>query len=327
MSYSTPYRILSFDIGIKNLAYCHLETTADASTCNILDWRVINLMSTINESVTDVSYTCSCPLSHSTKKQVILCGKLAKFQSPPAIDGSGGNPIHYLCERHAKSHSTFLIPKKSMEESYLIKRKNPELLKLIQDLGISTPVPSNAKKSDLVSLLRAHYTSLMLIPIGREPEAVGSAMEIDLITLGRNMMTILNRLELFRTHPPTHVIMENQISTIAARMKTIQGELTMYFLMRFPGVKIEYISSRNKLKDFTGPTTTTPRSTTTTTTTTTNVPKSVYRKHKEDAVIYTRQLLTSTPTMRSWESVLNHKKKDDLADCFLQGIWYVKKKL
>ena len=154
----------------------------------------------------------------------------------------------------------------------------------------------------------------------------GSAKDLDLITIGRNMMTILDRIELFRIHPPTHIIMENQISTIASRMKTIQGELTMYFLMRFPNAKIEYISSKNKLKDFQE----TPTRTGDDRTSPGNEnggrkkESQVYRKHKADAITYTRQILISTPSLSSWSESLNHKKKDDLADCFLQGIWYTR---
>jgi hypothetical protein len=246
------------------------------------------------------------------------------------------NPIQHICDRHAKTHPTFLVPKKTMEESYLVKQKRDVLVTLVQSLGITCPVAvaNNPKKPDLIKALREYYTSRMLTPVGATTTAmVGSAKDLDLITIGRNMMTILDSIELFRTRPPTHVIMENQISTIASRMKTIQGELTMYFLMRFPNVKIEYISSRNKLKSFSTESSTKrntieppantlvePSNTTTSRTT----EGQLYRKHKADAITYTQQILAATPAMTSWEPCLKHKKKDDLADCFLQGIWYVR---
>jgi regulator of replication initiation timing len=49
----------------------------------------------------------------------------------------------------------------------------------------------------------------------------------------------------------TTVIIENQISTIATRMKSIQAMLAQYFIMRNTEIAIEFVSSANKLKEFT----------------------------------------------------------------------------
>jgi hypothetical protein len=167
------------------------------------------------------------------------------------------------------------------------------------------------------------------------------------------MAIILDRIDVFRDTPPTHIIMENQISTVASRMKTLQGELTMYFLLRHPTASVEYISSANKLKFFAPvpnpdetpipvssasiacPVHSNPglpleerpsRSTKVRRDATTEVPNAnqIYKKHKQDAITYTTQILQENPILQSWEPVLTGKKKDDLADSFLQGIWYLR---
>ena len=55
------------------------------------------------------------------------------------------------------------------------------------------------------------------------------------------------------------------------------------------------------------------------------------KEHKKDGVYYSKLILEKNPKISSsnsssstWLSVLDTKKKDDLADCFLQGLWYLK---
>jgi ribosomal protein L12E/L44/L45/RPP1/RPP2 len=153
---------------------------------------------------------------------------------------------------------------------------------------------------------------------------------MDLITLGRNMIRQLDARAAAWPHPPTHVLLENQISTIASRMMTIQGELMMYFLMRYPGVHIEFVSSKNKLKGFS-----TAAAAAAVASGDQGAAKGTedakkrqaqkYKEHKRDAVIYTRQLLGADPRLIPWEPTLDaSKKKDDLCDCFLQGMWFIR---
>lgn len=137
------------------------------------------------------------------------------------------------------------------------------------------------------------------------------------------------------------VILENQISPIAGRMNTIQGMLAQYFIMR-PDIslipKIEFISSSGKLKDYKG--SKGPKDPT--------VPKelkggtegcskglkvgttdgcsSTYKDHKRDGIAFCRDFMTKNEGLRVHQEVFDSStKKDDLADCFLQGIYYLKR--
>jgi hypothetical protein len=106
----------------------------------------------------------------------------------------------------------------------------------------------------------------------------------------------------------THVAIENQISKIASRMKTVQGMLSQYFIMQDICPHIEYVSSDNKLKDLTS-----------------NVQENTYKQHKKDSVEISKQILGQNPSLGNFDDLFNVSKKDDLADAFLQGIWYLKR--
>ena len=87
--------------------------------------------------------------------------------------------------------------------------------------------------------------------------------------------------------------------------------LMQYFIMRHDNdIIIEFLSSAGKLKGFEKQNE--------------NV-ESEYVQHKKDAVFYCSQFL-ETARFSSWKHVLETKKKDDLADCFLQGIHWLKRR-
>ena len=341
-------RILSFDIGIKNLAYCFLSNENTENV--ILDWRVIDLMQ--NPEIPPSSLPiarCTCSVGNVPKKKQStvapnsfgnevtcrvsdwrlgcakaplprVCGKVAKFTHTGTQD--------FYCETHAKSHSTptngWLIPKKVFERSKLNSLNRERLEALI--LGYKIPVAAAPKptKKIFVDLLCEHYQRVCFQTVGANgmegangtsAAPILNSKQTDLITLGRNMILHLDKQTMLHEQPPTHVILENQISTVASRMKTVQGELTMYFLMRFPEAHIEFISSKNKLKGYEPPSDASA-----------SLPmnqNAKYKQHKHDAVLYTQQWMNKHPKMKVWEPyMLESKKKDDLCDCFLQGMWY-----
>ena len=111
----------------------------------------------------------------------------------------------------------------------------------------------------------------------------------------------------------TVVLIENQISPIANRMKTVQGMLTQYFVDN--GVEnIQYISSKNKLKipELYG------------LTEFINSEQTSYNKRKHLSVDVTRAMLLNKEEDKWKTHFEDHKKKDDLADSYLQGLWWIR---
>jgi hypothetical protein len=110
----------------------------------------------------------------------------------------------------------------------------------------------------------------------------------------------------------THIVIENQISPIANRMKTLQGMLAQYFIMRDKH-NISFISSANKLKVLNNASSIIEKKDTT------------YTERKKEGVNKVKEILEKDNA--NWlNTFLNHKKKDDLADAFLQGIWVLSTK-
>ena len=108
-------------------------------------------------------------------------------------------------------------------------------------------------------------------------------------------------------------------------MKTIQGMISQYFIMKNNNIKIEFISASNKLKDFmpildateSNDKTVKPESNS----------KLDYKQRKQLGVKTTLHFVDSDDRFSQWSSFLHkHNKKDDLSDCFLQGMWFIKHK-
>lgn len=311
-------KLISFDVGIKNMAYCifHLE---EGSQHIIYDWNVISLM---EKDETEKNY-CTCYLKAKNKKTPEkLCGKIAKFSKNS----------FFFCEKHAKNTGEYTIPSKENSPPTFNKMKIDELKTVYKKLNISNN-EENLRKPDLLEKIHKFYQEKCFIPIINKKKK--SANETDLIMIGKNMKTLLNEVD--GINDITHVIIENQISPIANRMKTIQGMLAQYFIMKNIDIHIEFISSSNKLKSFEPIEKVEKKlenifieNSETIISRDTREPKEktqngVYKKNKIDGVSKCSQLLEKNQEFKKWIHVLETKKKDDLADCFLQGIWYINK--
>jgi len=104
-------KILSFDIGIKNLSYCLFDSDTD----EILDWDLINLCS-------DVEFYCDRVLKN--KK---ICNKKAKYYSED----------EYFCNRHKDSKCKEIKKKKKIPKDYAIDiKKQLDERKELSDIDI-----------------------------------------------------------------------------------------------------------------------------------------------------------------------------------------------
>lgn len=244
------YKILSFDVGIKNLAYCILEVNTTSKEYKIIDWDIINL--------SDVEVIPVCNFNIVNKTCDKICNKKASFKYPNG----------FLCKVHKKkverdNDSTF---NKEIKE---IKKKK-------------------AKKKPLIELNKT------------------------MIKILDNIENILNVDE---------VVIENQPSLKNPHMKSIQMMIFSYFIMRGitdktleeGGIKdIVMLSARNKLKIYKGP----------------EVECDItdkYRRNKYLAIQYCKYMIENQEEKFKTQYSVS-KKKDDLADSFLQGVFYLDKK-
>jgi len=297
-------RMLSIDVGMKNLAYCLFEydplklVAGEIKTpehmmhqLSIVAWDTVNLCDAADAIN---SHVIAAPMCSSAG-----CKFTAKF-----MHSSTELATHY-CTRHANA-SGYKMPLSIPVKS--IKKMGLEDLKAFSAEYLSIPIPEKCVKSK-VKLLQHITTALQaefLVAVDTKKKVV-SAASLDLITIGRNMHQRFDATPHLASGIDV-VIIENQLSTLATRMKTLQGMITQYFIMR--GVPdIRFISATNKLKPFS---------------TGEDKDEGCYADRKKRSIEITRSLIASAANMPLMAMKFEkHKKKDDLADCFLQGMWWL----
>jgi hypothetical protein len=296
-------RLISFDIGIKNLAYVVFDI--NENTLNIIEWNIVNLLD-------DNLPVAHCNCKNTTNKEI--CNKPAKYTK---------NNCNY-CEKHAKKNTLFLIRPKNRQLNSLKKMKMEELLKLQEECNMTGEETQRKQiKKDIVEKLDGFFKEKCYDTI--ELVKNKTSDNTDLITIGKNIKKILNNIKNFEN--VTDVIIENQYSSLAIRMRTIQGMLTQYFIMKNENINIEYISSQNKLKIFNMVDSTQAENVFTNMAIQPDAAKKIkekYKKNKTDSIKHTHLILENNDSIFVWKSLFeNNKKKDDLSDCFLQAIWFL----
>ena len=362
-------RIISFDVGMKNLAYClfNVPDSLAASSnggptpvttlihdITIERWDVIDLR--FEPTLPDADGVLTLPpVISAPKRTCINDSKLAKWMYLPTSTAPASIPLLFCAKCSDKSKykvpSREILPYKRKPE-LIQKKKLDELLDI--KASLSTPVAASSasdtpaqniklRKADLIKEITTTLSRDYLDPFDEnkyvkyttnDPEVAMStvkpkkpnyiyAHDLDLITYGRNLMKHLDCI-LYSANSNNAaidmMIIENQISTLASRMKTLQGMITQYFIMK-EVPQIEFISASCKLKLFTDTNVSLDDNTVC-------VDASTYADRKKSGITVCRSLGEISRKRNSdytkWMSVFeNHKKKDDLADCFLQGLWRV----
>ena len=214
-----------------------------------------------------------------------MCNKNAKFSKNK----------YFYCNQHSK-HSDYKIPNKNT------KNISKQTIKSLKEIADECEIEYNksSKKEEILKLIEEHLNNNCLNCV----ETI-NANNINLIDLGINLKLEFNKVfSNIDLDTIDMILIENQISPIANRMKTIQGMVAQYFIDK-GNYNIEFISAVNKLKLFI------------------NNKKTSYGERKKLSIKYTQDFLEK----KNDEEILNyfskHNKKDDLADCLLQGLYYL----
>ena len=260
-------KILSIDVGIKNLALCLLEV--NKNSYNILKWDIINLCGAI-------------PLCKEVVKGKI-CNKQSKFSKTNK----------YYCKTCAKK-TEYIIPNIKLNTIENKRIKISELKTIANEYEVT--IGEKMKKQEIVDVLIDFKEQKCMENLQQI-----SASTMPLVDIG---VAIRENLGTSDYTNADKILIENQISPIANRMKTVQGMLAQFFIMK--GVEdIEFVSAANKLKLFMGK------------------EKTSYNERKKIGIEITKNILNADKNISHIEQITNSNKKDDLADCFLQGLWYI----
>ena len=297
-------RLLSWDVGIINLSYCLIEyDNSDKSNpiWKIIDWDIINL-------------------TNRDKIKCFQCGA-----NPSLMQQIPDNDIIYTCKNHIKNINTkiadfenFCKPVDCNENcQFESKKKCDKPIKYTFTKGdeicyyCNTHAKSEYKKME---------KSLELKPYKKK-----AVRDINLDELRLKLIRTLDDKPLLMT--ATQVLIENQPTLKNPRMKAISSTIYDFYLIRGIVDKditksnitlVKYMCPSNKLKlandgdsqklvKLKG-----------------NEAKT-YKLTKALGIKYCVELISlEQETKEKWLDHFNsYKKKDDMADSFLQGIYYV----
>ena len=280
-------KILSIDVGIKNLSFCLFEK--DGDQLQILKWDNINLSETVETKCIEID------------KNGALCGRPGKFIKDD----------NCYCLKHSKKHA-YLQPTKELTLAFLNKQKISNLIELATKYNIHY---ESQTKAQLLNAFAEFIKANCYTVVEKT-----NASKMDLVTIGRNIQKKFDDY-LGDASSINTIIIENQIGPIANKMKTIQGMIAQYFIMKNNNIHIEFISATNKLKDFLGKT---------------NInginidqkKKIEYKDRKKLGIQICLEFVSTDDRFKCWAEFFNkHSKKDDLSDCFLQGMWFIKQRM
>jgi hypothetical protein len=213
-------KIISIDVGIKNLAFCVLQYNNGNIT--ITNWNSINICENKEKICKEIK-----------KKDKTECLKKAKYFKNNK----------YYCKIHAKN-SEFLIP--TVEINTLLKKLHKNKiskkdLKMYMERFLPE-LDKKMEKSIAVGKLLEYLEKTYLDSVSKT-----NINKLNMIECG---IMLKNHLDKHFTNDVfDKILIENQIGPLALRMKMMQGMIMQHFIEK--GQKnIEFINASNKLKDF-----------------------------------------------------------------------------
>jgi hypothetical protein len=276
--------LLSFDVGIKNLAYCLLSIyesedmneNSSKHFIEIVKWNIIDL------SCDHVEVAKTEETLEKILKQCSKCKKSATY-----------------C-----THSNTMLPedvikfcKKHAEEAQL--PMHPKLLKSNSKIG------------------HAPY----IVPLSKKKV---SCNKINIVDLGKNIKHHLDVIFSKHMDKIDAVLIENQIGNLAGRMNVLQGMISQYFIMRnITNIEFISATNKLKLFKSIINKKTSISEEGSNLDNVIESEKKLYKMRKDAGKMVCRSLLSFYPKLNDWITKYDkHKKNDDLADCFLQGYYY-----
>lgn len=243
---------IGWDIGIKNLAYCVLEQSANMSaitstpsttnqitfnntTYQITNWADISLLGQINTNLADAGeatslatkLTCTCPKNDKINSPI--CGATASYcHESLAADGS----YRGYCKSHFKKSGAIRMPSVPVSKCYAP--------------GCTTKATHVLKAHIFTAYCKKHVGEIISSSSGSSGAAssdarvpddflkinrVKNAGKIDINQLGMALFQELDRIKSIITSPDC-ILLENQPVLKNPTMKSMQMFLYSYYLMR-----------------------------------------------------------------------------------------------
>ena len=286
-------RVLSVDVGIKNLAICLLEHRADE--CDVQWWNVIDI---VDEQI----FACEAKLrtGEPCSQRAAFVGKRDEVTSA------------YYCGSH-KSHHANVMPPFEIEE-----HSNEWCGQGKCKSKCQVKVNGTAMcKKHMELAKKAHHKMFGLHKVRK-----AKCKDLDCLTLRLKIWQSLDASPKFLT--VDEVVIENQPSLKNPVMKSVAESIYNYFVCRGiidesvtgSSIKdIKYVSPSNKLKVCKDEMATVGKI---------KNASMRYKKTKQMSVDYVAGLVRDDATGN--KHFMEANKKDDLADCLLQALAYLTSK-
>jgi len=249
-------------------------------------------------TITDnIEYKIKCwDVLNLCEEQNFVCGEKNKKCQPCNKNAKFFKNDKYYCKIHAKKKE-YKVPPQELNPVKFKKSKVIKLKELAKKYEIE--FEKKIRKDSLIEKLENFVDENYFDRISKK-----KTKDFNLVQYGRNLKKQMEKI--FKDIQIDGVIVENQIGPLAMRMKTLQGMIMQHFIEKNVPL-VEEVSASNKLKEFLGN------------------KKTTYSERKKAGIEITRKIITNNNLLVNWVEIFNkHKKKDDLADSFLQGHWYLK---